>query len=363
MSHLSLDRPRRESPRRLEPLGGECVAFQGRLAAMSRAEAEAAVRRLGGRVARRLGPRVTLVVVGGEEAGPDASKPTAAPVTPAETEAPARVLSEDEFCTLAGLPSVADLRGRYHSLSEIRLRYPELRPDRIRYLERWGLVSPVRATPSERYYRFDALALLASIHERLVRGDAFRAIVTELRADRHGQLSLDFSRRTPGAVVLPFPWADAPSAAERWFRRGFELEHEPEAEEAAAEAYARALAADPDLVPALINLANLHYLRNEPERAHELYRRAETLGGDEYFQIPFNLGNIALDREQFAEARLLYERALLLEPDYANAHFYLALVLEKLGLSAEAKPHWRRYHLLDPDGEWVLLAREMERSD
>jgi hypothetical protein len=34
------------------------------------------------------------------------------------------------------------------------------------------------------------------------------------------------------------------------------------------------------------------------------------------------------------------------------------VTLEKLGRSPEARPHWRRYRDLSPDGEWVDLARE-----
>ena len=43
---------------------------------------------------------------------------------------------------------------------------------------------------------------------------------------------------------------------------------------------------------------------------------------------------------------------------YADAHFYLAVTLEKMGRSSEAKPHWRTYRTLAPDGEWSDLARE-----
>jgi hypothetical protein len=47
-----------------------------------------------------------------------------------------------------------------------------------------------------------------------------------------------------------------------------------------------------------------------------------------------------------------------LNPGYADAHFYLAVTLEKTGHSPEAKPHWRTYQELAPQGEWVDLARE-----
>ena len=45
-------------------------------------------------------------------------------------------------------------------------------------------------------------------------------------------------------------------------------------------------------------------------------------------------------------------------PDYPDAHFYLAVTLEKMGRSAEARQHWQHYQTLAPEGEWVELARE-----
>jgi cytochrome c-type biogenesis protein CcmH/NrfG len=53
-----------------------------------------------------------------------------------------------------------------------------------------------------------------------------------------------------------------------------------------------------------------------------------------------------------------YRAAVSLNPDYPDAHFYLAVTLEKTGHSAEAKPHWRCYQKLAPNGEWAELASE-----
>jgi tetratricopeptide (TPR) repeat protein len=272
------------------------------------------------------------------------------------------VLDEDAFCERAGLASTAELRDRYHSLNEIRSRFPQLREDRIRYLETWGLVQPVRITRTDRWYTFDHLARLAELSRRLEAGASLRSAVRDLVAEREGQLGLDLRPRTPGVTVLPFPRLTDPGEAETLFTRGAELEGVPGGAQAAARAYEEALRLDPGLVPALINLANLHYLRNDLERARELYGRAAALAAEDWFQIPFNLANIAHDRGQYAEAERLYRRAVELEPGYADAHFYLALTLEKLGRSAEAKPHWRAYRSLDPRGEWVRLAHEMERE-
>jgi hypothetical protein len=38
------------------------------------------------------------------------------------------------------------------------------------------------------------------------------------------------------------------------------------------------------------------------------------------------------------------------------------VTLEKLGRSAEARPHWRQYRDLAPDGEFVALAKEFSEE-
>ena len=78
----------------------------------------------------------------------------------------------------------------------------------------------------------------------------------------------------------------------------------------------------------------------------------------DFFEAHFNLGNIHHDIGRYDEARACYDAALVLNPYYADGHFYMAVTLEKMGLSEEARPHWRSYMQLAPDGEWVALARE-----
>jgi tetratricopeptide (TPR) repeat protein len=127
--------------------------------------------------------------------------------------------------------------------------------------------------------------------------------------------------------------------------------------DAAAIAYRKALELDPYLVPALINLANIHYSRDELVEAQALYERAIGLEPD-YFEAHFNLGNIYHDLGRFPEAQACYHEALRLNRSYADGHFYLAVTFEKMGLSDEARPHWRAYQDLAPNGEWVELAKE-----
>ena len=78
----------------------------------------------------------------------------------------------------------------------------------------------------------------------------------------------------------------------------------------------------------------------------------------ECFEAYFNLGNIHHDLARYPEAVAPIATRWRSIPAYPEAHFYLAVTLEKLGRSPEAKPHWREYRELAPDGEFVELAKE-----
>jgi tetratricopeptide (TPR) repeat protein len=50
-------------------------------------------------------------------------------------------------------------------------------------------------------------------------------------------------------------------------------------------------------------------------------------------------------------------KALTVAPDYADAMFNLALLLQRKGAYAEAADHWRRYLAVDRASEWAARAR------
>ncbi len=193
-------------------------------------------------------------------------------------------------------------------------------------------------------------------------------------ASRLGQLAFDFRLDAAPAKILTLqrpvdrPPVRAPAHAvdgqrdTRWPRNtsapasALDDGDESNLEQAAA-AYRKALECDPYLVAALINLANVHYSRDELVEAQALYERAIGLEPD-FFEAHFNLGNIYHDLGRFAEAQSCYGEALRLNPVYADAHFYLAVTFEKMGQSQEARPHWKAYRELAPHGEWVELAKE-----
>jgi len=350
VSGLSADRP----------FAGEQVALLGKLSLLSRRDTRAIVERLGGTFSADLTPRTTIVVAGAE--------PREVP------DHIHRVLTENDLCKEAGLPDLETLRARYYAPRDLRGMYPGLRDDHLRYLEKWGLIRPVAGR-----YSFADLHVIRQAAAELEKGQTLHGIMRALASAQEGQLAFDFqpqrSERAPARVVsLPAtPVAEASlfpagrseqiaaanhALAAKYFLEGAELDDGEERDlDAAAGAYRRAVLFDPQLVPAIVNLANIHYERDELVEAEALYEKAIRVD-NECFEAYFNLGNIHHDLARYPEALSAYRDALVINPSYPEAHFYLAVTLEKLGRSAEARPHWHQYRELAPDGEFVELAKE-----
>ena len=372
------------------PFRDQVVVFAGRLASVHHRAARQLVERLGGVAAEDVTARTTMLVVGGGSAArrgsparPAVRGPQLRKAEEVNAEAPGsvRILAEDEFCRLGGLPTAEALDRRFYSLRRIRRRYPRIREDHLRCLEKRLLVRLAARTDVDRYYGFQDLRTVRGISEDLERGAPFRAVLRELEAARNGQLAFDFDRRgrqAPPATVVALPArrqlsmaGEAPggegaqpassveaSLAVSCFQEGAALDEGNERDRIRAGiAYRKALMLDPNLVPALINLANVHYAGDELVEAQALYERAMHLDG-ECFEAQFNLGNIHHDLGRHADSVRHYRRALEIDPAYPDAHFYLAVTLEKTGRPGEARPHWRAYRELAPHGEWVELARE-----
>ena len=371
------------------PLADQVVVFTGKLSSLGRKEAQALVVRLGGSASEEVTAKTTMVVVGAEGA---ASAEKSQKLRKAE-ELKTRVVSENDFCRMAGIQPPDELKQQYYSQRDLLGMYPGIREDHLRYLQKWGLIRPVQRTHTDTYFPFADLLVIRQVSAEMETAP-FRAILRSLQAARSGQLAFDFridaepariiklkrpktrdqlEDRTlisglggltgigglggPGGSGGPGAPLSPQSIAEEYFLKGSTLDVDESRHHAAANWYRKALEIDPYLVPALINLANIHYGRDELAEAQALYERAIGLDPD-FFEAHFNLGNIYHDLGRFQEAAACYHTALELNPQYADAHFYLAITLEKTGHSAEAKPHWRAYQQLSPNGEWVELARE-----
>ena len=113
---------------------------------------------------------------------------------------------------------------------------------------------------------------------------------------------------------------------------------------------------------ALLDDARFGWLRTVQQHSvATFHHRSRSPAAADFFEAHFNLGNIYHDLGRFNEAQTCYRQALRLNPLYADAHFYLAVTFEKMGQSRDARPHWRSYQDLAPNGEWVELAREFSK--
>ena len=246
-----------------------------------------------------------------------------------------------------------------------------MQEEQLRCLQKFGLIRALRIH-GEPHYSFADLTIIRQTDAELGDGVSFRAVLRSLLASRAGQLAFDFRGEAQPAKVLQLTRREAPplnafldpvpqraaSSAEALFHVASSIDQgDPARFEEASGAYRQALAADPCLVPAIINLANIHYARDEIAEAQALYERAIALEPD-VFEAHFNLGNIFHDLGRYPEAQDCYREALALNPGYADAHFYLAVTLEKNGQPQDARVHWRAYQQLAPHGEWFYLAQE-----
>ena len=366
-----------------QPLAGQLVVFTGKLSSLGRRDACALVARLGGVPADDVNAKTTMLVVGAEGFGPASSADDAreksnklrrAEELNLQQPAQIQILTEEAFCRLTGVPTPEALKRQYHAMRDLLARYRALREDHLRYLMKCGVLRPVLRTNADTFFAFPDLPTIRQANEGLEQGGTFRSIVRTLMASRQGQLEFDFRIDAAPAKIITLrrpPERQAPvrtdaspvlaqnmALAEEFFRVGSEFDDGEDAHvESAAAAYRTALELDPYLVAALINLANIHYGRDELVEAQALYERAIGLESD-FFEAHFNLGNIHHDLGGFAQAQACYREALRLNPLYADAHFYLAVTFEKMGQSQEARPHWTAYRELAPHGEWVELAKE-----
>jgi len=293
--------------------------------------------------------------------------------------------------------------GRRFSLSETA-RILEVPAARLRALARAGFLAPQRGPIGPLSFGFQDLLLLrttrglveagvpmrrirrmwASLREQLaaepltsitVHADGDEIVATDgsgsWRPDS-GQVLLNFdtselveraadvpasgrrrnATRADLAVVADAPGDAAPAAerrlsAEEWYEIGCELE--TSAPDRARDAYEHALALDPLMADAHVNLGRVLHVAGERGRAEPHYRQAVKLDPDD--PTPhFNLGVLFEEVGRKEEAVLAYRQAIVRDPDFADAHCNLGLLLESLGRRQEALRH-------------LMTARQLNESE
>ena len=146
-----------------------------------------------------------------------------------------------------------------------------------------------------------------------------------------------------GSLSVIQPRATREPGATEWFDNAVALEEaDPEA---AREAYERAIAADPALLNAHINLGLLLHRAGRLERAERVYRNAVAACGNDP-TVLYNLGVLLEDLGRRDEAAQAYKAALREDPGMADCHYNLALLCEALRKPREAIRHMAQYRKL-----------------
>ena len=274
------------------------------------------------------------------------------------------------------------------------LRILGVREQQLRIWERNGLIAcadtysfqdlgQVRKLRDLGAQRVSAVSIRDAVHAmRSVSGLSDPLLEASLVIERSGSRRLSF--RHCGAVfepiagqyLLDFSGLDKPALAPIGASHLSAREQEAEASrlftlavyaeeagrvEEALDGYNAVLELAPSHAPSAINIGTLFYKRRDFLRAEHFYRRATESDGS-YALAFFDLGNVLDEMKRMPEAIAAYERAIALQPHYADAHYNLALALERHGLRRSALEHWTIYLRLDGAGPWARHARSQLRK-
>lgn len=245
-----------------------------------------------------------------------------------------------------------------------------------------GFVSPTRGARNEHRFSFQDLMLLRTAYALQQAKVAPRKILralTKLQAnlpeempltglritavgtnvvvrDRQGpweadsgQLLMEFEvAPVAGAVAFLQPPSPEPSNEhELWFERAEQAE---DADPAAAEAaYRQAVALAPAYVDAYLNLGAMLCEARRCDEAVELYEAALQHGAEDPL-LHFNHAIALEDQGKPQQALASYERALVLNPDFADAHYNAGRLQEGLGDKRGALRHFSAYRRLERSG-------------
>jgi lipoprotein NlpI len=92
-----------------------------------------------------------------------------------------------------------------------------------------------------------------------------------------------------------------------------------------------------------------------------LSRGAAGAGGGNASTV-FNQGVILWNAGKIPEAKAQFEQAVKLDPNMAEAHYWLGMATVNEGKTAEARPHFEAYLKLAPTGQYAETAKSILAS-
>ena len=389
------------------------VVLVGKLASMSRRDAEKLIRDHGGIPVSTIDAGTALAVVSDETT--DLAS-LAADFDCFDDEARAawqqgrlEVVRESDFWARLGLVDAGEGVARLYTpamLAEL-LRVP------VAAVRQWHRKSHLQATREVRrlpYFDFEEvrvarklaellaagcslalidrkLAELARLYPEVPRPLADVALVVEGRSlyvrrgdsltEPSGQLLLDFDALEgpagceavsgPTTVSMPLATADEvsslpqPAGATGWSAddlRSLAADLEERGQRSQAiETYRTVLMSGSFAAEDHFFLAELLYRAGDLPAARERYYAAIELDED-YVEARANLGCVLAEQDESSLAEAAFRGALAYHPDYADAHFHLARLLDHVERRHEAAQHWGRFLELAPASPWANEAHD-----
>jgi Flp pilus assembly protein TadD len=125
----------------------------------------------------------------------------------------------------------------------------------------------------------------------------------------------------------------------------------------AAEALRAVLQAQPPTAQVVFMLAELLYRAGDLTAARERYYVAVELDAD-HLEARSSLGCVLAELGEHELALAALEGVLRQQPDYADAHWHIAGLLDEVGRPVEARRHLRTFLTLAPESPWAALARD-----
>jgi tetratricopeptide (TPR) repeat protein len=361
------------------------VAFTGRLASMTRKEAEELVRTLGGHFSPTVNSQTAFLIVGQEGwplrlDGRLTHKLQKARLLSARGQ-PIGVVSEEQWLTRLGLDARRDEIRRLYSAAEL-IQLLSVSRNHLRAWVKAGLIQPSESSHGMDYFDFGQVAGAKTLCELIKAGVTIKRIrhsfqqlkewagsiqqpqmqlavlekdgallvrIGESLADPNGQMLLDFDEE--GEASLPL--SESPLSADQWFDLAYEHESAGRLKEAETGYRQALLTGGPDTV-CCFNLANVLYAQGRNPEAMERYSQVVEMEATNA-EAWNNLGTVLADLGRLEQSKEAYQKAV--ELGYNDSHFNLADLLNEAGDRNGARCHWQAYLQQDQQSPWAKYAR------
>lgn len=392
-------------------LEGRRVVLAGKLASMSRRDADRLIRDHGGVPVSAIDADTDVVVVS-DEATDLATLAADSTSFDAETRAAweqgkLEVIRESEFWARLGLVDAGEGVARLYTPAMLA----ELLGVPVAAVRQWHRKGHLRASREVRrlpYFDFEEVRIARKLAQLLAAGSSLSlidrkldelarlypqasrplsdvALVVEGRrlyvrrgeslAEPSGQLLIDFepsaepkscephaaavsiaSGLTDSETSLPQPAETSSWSIDDLRSLAADLEERGERSQA-IETYRSVLISGEFTAEDHFFLAELLYRAEDLAAARERYYAAIEMDED-YVEARSNLGCVLTELGELSLAEAAFRGALEYHPDYADAHFHLARLLDRIERRHEASKHWQQFLDLAPASPWANEAHD-----